>query len=201
MKSNITLTARLENRDLGNTIHDLQQAFSQKLSLPAGYSVTYGGAYSAQKQSFRELMLILCLATLLVLSVLMFLFREWKISYAILFISLMGICGCLLALWITGIPLNVSSYTGIIMVVGILAENSIFTVHQYRMNRRLGGRISESVDYAIALRIRAEADDSCRSYSRFDAFGTRFGYGGTDATTFGCRCYWRFYSWDYLYCY
>ena len=154
MKSNITLTARLENRDLGNTIHDLQQAFSQKLSLPAGYSVTYGGAYSAQKQSFRELMLILCLATLLVLSVLMFLFREWKISIAILFISLMGIGGCLLALWITGIPLNVSSYTGIIMVVGILAENSIFTVHQYRMNRRLGGRISESVDYAIALRIR-----------------------------------------------
>ena len=154
LKSNITLTARLENRDLGNTIHDLQQAFSQKLSLPAGYSVTYGGAYSAQKQSFRELMLILCLATLLVLSVLMFLFREWKISIAILFISLMGICGCLLALWITGIPLNVSSYTGIIMVVGILAENSIFTVHQYRMNRRLGGRISESVDYAIALRIR-----------------------------------------------
>lgn len=154
LKSNITLTARLENRDLGNTIHDLQQAFSRKLSLPAGYSIAYGGAYSAQQQSFRELMLILGLTALLVLSVLMFLFREWKISMAILFISLMGICGCLLALWITGIPLNVSSYTGIIMVVGILAENSIFTVHQYRMNRSLGGRVSESVDYAIALRIR-----------------------------------------------
>lgn len=72
----------------------------------------------------------------------------------ILFISVMGICGCLLALWLTGIPLNVSSYTGIIMVVGIIAENAIFTVWQYRMNRNRGGDVSESVDYAIALRIR-----------------------------------------------
>lgn len=84
----------------------------------------------------------------------MFLLREWRISLAVLFISLMGICGCLLALWITGVPLNVSSYTGIIMIVGILAENSIFTVWQYRMNRRCGGTVEESVDYAIALRIR-----------------------------------------------
>ena len=53
-----------------------------------------------------------------------------------------------------GVPLNVSSYTGIIMIVGILAENSIFTVWQYRMNRRRGGAVDESVDYAIALRIR-----------------------------------------------
>lgn len=59
-----------------------------------------------------------------------------------------------MALWITGIPLNVSSYTGIIMIVGIIAENSIFTVHQYRMNRKNGGNVPESVDYAIALRIR-----------------------------------------------
>lgn len=84
----------------------------------------------------------------------MFLLREWRISLAILFVSLMGICGCLLALWATGIPLNVSSYTGIIMIVGILAENAIFTVWQYKSNRKNGGTVEESVDYAIALRIR-----------------------------------------------
>lgn len=79
---------------------------------------------------------------------------EWRISFAVLFISVLGICGCLLALWLTGVPLNVSSYTGIIMVVGIIAENAIFTVWQYRMNRNRGGCVSQSVDYAIALRIR-----------------------------------------------
>lgn len=154
LKSDITLTARLEGRDLGSAVGDLQREFKRQLPLPSGYSITFGGAYSEQQQSFRELATILTLATLLVLTVLMFLLREWRISLAVLFISLMGICGCLLALWLTGVPLNVSSYTGIIMIVGILAENSIFTIWQYKTNRRNGGTVEESVDYAIALRIR-----------------------------------------------
>lgn len=154
LKSNITLTARLENRDLGSTVADLQKALDTELAMPSGYSISYGGAYSEQQQSFHELTMILLLAVLLVFAVLMFLFREWYISLTILFISIMGICGCLLALWLTGVPLNVSSYTGIIMVVGIIAENAIFTVWQYRMNRNRGGDVSQSVDYAIALRIR-----------------------------------------------
>lgn len=154
LKSDITITARLENRDLGSAVDDLQKALGAELSIPSGYSVSYGGAYSEQRQSFRELTMILLLAVLLLFTVLMFLFREWLISLAILFISVTGVCGCLLALWLTGIPLNVSSYTGIIMVVGIIAENAIFTVWQYRMNRVCGGSVPESVDYAIALRIR-----------------------------------------------
>lgn len=154
LKSDITITARLENRDLGSAVADIQEALDTRLAVPSGYSISYGGAYSEQQQSFHELTMILLLAVLLVFTVLMFLFREWLISLTILFISVMGLCGCLLALWLTGIPLNVSSYTGIIMVVGIIAENAIFTVWQYRMNRDRGGDVSESVDYAIALRIR-----------------------------------------------
>ena len=154
LKSDITLTARLENRDLGSAVADLQSALGTQLHLPSGYSISYGGAYSEQQQSFHELLMILSLAVLLVFAVLMFLFREWRISLAILFISVLGTCGCLLALWLTDIPLNVSSYTGIIMVVGIIAENAIFTVWQYKMNRHTGGTVSEAVDYAIALRIR-----------------------------------------------
>jgi cobalt-zinc-cadmium resistance protein CzcA len=154
LKSVIALTSRIENRDLGSTVRDIQHQFDTHLHLPKGYSVSFGGAYQEQQQSFHELMMILCLATLLVMCVLMFLFREWRISFAVLFISVTGICGSLLALWLTGVPLNVSSYTGIIMIVGIIAENAIFTVHQYNMNRRAGGDTAESVNYAIALRIR-----------------------------------------------
>ncbi len=154
LKSNITLTARLENRDLGSAVADLQQALNTKLSLPSGYSLSYGGAYAQQQQSFRELAQILLLAVLLVFAVLMFLFREWRIAFVVLGVSVLGIGGCLVALWLTATPLNVSSYTGIIMVVGIIAENAIFTVWQYRTNRRRGGNVAEAVDYAIALRIR-----------------------------------------------
>lgn len=154
LKADITLTARLEGRDLGTAADELQTKLSERLNLPPGYSVSLGGAYSEQQKSFHELMMILSLAVLLVFAVLMFLFKEWLISAAIIFISVLGICGSLIALRLTGVPLNVSSYTGMIMIVGIIAENAIFTVWQYRMNRRRGGNVSEAVNYAIALRIR-----------------------------------------------
>jgi len=63
-------------------------------------------------------------------------------------------CGCIIALHVTNIPLNVSSYTGIIIIVGILAENSIFTLAQYRQNLHHSTDVDQSIKYAIALRIR-----------------------------------------------
>lgn len=191
LKSDITLTARLENRDLGSAVADLQSALGTQLHLPSGYSISYGGAYSEQQQSFHELLMILSLAVLLVFAVLMFLFREWRISLAILFISVLGTCGCLLALWLTDIPLNVSSYTGIIMVVGIIAENAIFTVWQYKMNRHTGGTVSEAVDYAIALRIRPKLMTAIGAVARPDAFGFGLRAGRTDATAAGSSGHWR----------
>ena len=122
LKSCVVLTARLDNRDLGSAITEIQQQLNSKLALPKGYSIAYGGAYSEQQQSFKELLLILLMATLLVFGVFMFLFKEWLLSLLLLFISIMGICGCIIAIYLTNIPLNVSSYTGIIMIVEYLQK-------------------------------------------------------------------------------
>ncbi|MVM33697.1 MMPL family transporter [Spirosoma sp. HMF4905] len=154
LKSTVVLTARLDARDLGSAIKEIQTQFAQKLPLPQGYTVGYGGAYSEQQQSFSELLLILTLASLLVLAVLMFLFKDWWLSVLVLVLSLLGITGCITALFVTGIPLNVSSYTGIIMIVGIIAENAIFTVNQFEHTLQRTGNVDESVNYAIALRLR-----------------------------------------------
>jgi cobalt-zinc-cadmium resistance protein CzcA len=154
LKSAVVVTTRLENRDLGGAIKDIQKTFAENLPLPQGYSIAYGGAYAEQQQSFKELLTILAMASLFVFGVLMFLFKEWLISLLVLFISVMGIGGCILGLYIAGIPLNVSSYTGIIMIVGIIAENAIFTVNQFKANLKETGDIDRSINYAIALRIR-----------------------------------------------
>ena len=154
LKSAVILTARLDNRDLGSAIKDIQKKLSGELALPQGYTISYGGAYAEQQQSFKELLIILGMATLLVFAVLMFLFKEWRISFLILFVSVAAISGCILALYLVGIPLNVSSYTGIIMIVGIIAENAIFTVNQFKQNMNLTGDVDQSINYAIALRIR-----------------------------------------------
>ncbi|MCX6279706.1 MAG: efflux RND transporter permease subunit [Bacteroidetes bacterium] len=155
LKSNIVVTARLENRDLGNAMKDIKTTLGQNLALPAGYYLVYGGTWAQQQASFSELLMILLAATALVFSVLLFLFRDFRISLLVIFISLLGIAGCIWALFITGIQLNVGSYTGIIMIVGIIAENAIFTVNQFWANMKSSSNnVDASIRYAISLRIR-----------------------------------------------
>src|SRR5512133_3359976 len=147
------VTARLDNRDLGSAIQEIRSKVSSAISLPEGYSIEYGEAYAEQQQSFRELLIILFLASMLVFLVILVLFRDIKIALTILVIAILGISGCYMALFITGTPLNVGSYTGLIMIVGIIGENAIFTILQFReANKNMNAR--ESIVYAISTRLR-----------------------------------------------
>jgi Cu/Ag efflux pump CusA len=96
------VTARLDNRDLGSAMKEIQAAVSAKVNLPSGYHIEYGGAYKEQQQSFSELLTILIASSLLVFSVILFLFKDFKIAMLILVISVLGISGSYLALFITG---------------------------------------------------------------------------------------------------
>jgi CzcA family heavy metal efflux pump len=152
-KSMAVVTARLNDRDLGSTLSDIQTELSKTLSMPPGYHLEYGGEYKEQQQAFKELLMILASAVLLVFTVILFLFRRIKIALVIIFVAILGVAGCLLGLYITGIALNVGSYTGIIMIVGIIGENSIFTYRQYQES---GAALShrDKLEYAIAARLR-----------------------------------------------
>jgi|WetSurMetagenome_2_1015567.scaffolds.fasta_scaffold02676_5 heavy metal efflux system protein len=154
LKSNIEVTARLENRDMGSAITEIQKVISKNVLLPPGFYIEYGGTYKQQQESFRELLFILLTAIILVFTVLLFLFRNLRLALLIIFISFLGIGGCILALYLTGIQLNVGSYTGIIMIVGIIAENAIFTVNQFLTTYEATSDIDKSINYAISLRIR-----------------------------------------------
>jgi len=100
------------------------------------------------------LLMILNSAILLVFAILLFLFRKLKITFLVIFISIAGIGGSIWTLFLSGIQLNVASYTGIIMIVGIIAENAIFTVNQFIITLQKTGNVDLSIRYAISLRIR-----------------------------------------------
>ena len=149
----IPVIARLDNRDLGSVMKDVQGEIKTKLNLPQGYHISYGGAYKEQQQSFGELMSILIFAILLVFTVMLFLFKKINVALLIMFISMLGVGGSLLALYITNTPLNVGSYTGIIMIVGIIGENAIFTFQQFNHNLKTSN-VDNSIIYAISTRLR-----------------------------------------------
>ena len=147
------VTARLNNRDLGSVIKDIQQQVGSQVNLPPGYQIVYGGSYAEQQQSFQELLLILVVASLLVFTVILFLFRDFRAALIIILIAILGSAGSLLALLITHTPLNVGSYTGLIMIVGIIGENSIFTFLQYQQSLQNSTR-DEAIVYSISTRLR-----------------------------------------------
>jgi len=153
LQSMIPVSARLEGRDLGSVMRDIQQNISSDVHLPQGYHISYGGAYQEQQQSFNELLLILFTAALLVFAVILFLFRDVRVALLILGIAVIGIAGSLLALLLTQTALNVGSYTGIIMIIGIIAENAIFTFLQFKETLNETNP-DEAVTYAISTRLR-----------------------------------------------
>jgi CzcA family heavy metal efflux pump len=147
------VTARLSGRDLGSVITEIQGRISEKIKLPEGYSIEYGGAFAEQRQSFNELLIILITACLLVFCIILVLYRDFRIALVILTLGILGISGSLLLLYITGTPLNVGSYTGLIMIVGIIGENAIFTVLQLKEAGKTMS-IEDSLIYAISTRLR-----------------------------------------------
>ena len=147
------VTARLSGRGLGSAMKDIRREIEKQMTFPQGYAVVYGGAYAEQQKSFQELLIILVLASLLVFCVILMLYRDFRIAFTILALAVLGISGSYLALYISGIPLNVGSYTGMIMIVGIIGENAIYTILQYREARQ-SRTVDESIVYAISTRLR-----------------------------------------------
>ena len=147
------ISGRLNNRDLGSVMKDVQKNITSQVALPPGYHIEYGGAYAQQQKSFTELLLILITSSLLVFILILFLFRDFRVAFLILLIAVIGISGSYIALFLTATPLNVGSYTGLIMIVGIIGENAIFTFLQFKENLKTSSA-DESIIHSISTRLR-----------------------------------------------
>jgi multidrug efflux pump subunit AcrB len=124
LRQDIIVSARLESRDLGSAMREIQDKLSQDKSLPPG-TIEYGGLYQQQQESFRNLVLVLLAAILLVFTVLLVEFRSFNEPVAIVFGAILAMFGTVAALWLTGITLNIVSFLGAIIGVGIVAKNGI----------------------------------------------------------------------------
>ena len=124
LRQNVSITGRPEGRDLGGVMADIRQKISKDDTLPPG-SIEYGGQYQQQQESFRNLAIVLAVAVMLVFTVLLLEFRSYRKPLAIASGALLALSGTLLALWITGTTLNIVSYLGAIIGVGIVAKNGI----------------------------------------------------------------------------
>ncbi len=150
----IGVTARISGRDLGSTIADIQKKLNGRLTLPTGMTLEYGGVYQTQQESFGGLTYVAIAAFILVFIVLLFEFGEFSVPLSIFVINLASLAGVFGALWITGVTFNISSFVGIIMIIGIVAENAIFVMHMVKTYRSQGDSLDDALVRASVIRIR-----------------------------------------------
>jgi multidrug efflux pump subunit AcrB len=149
----VVVSARLEGVDLGTGIASVKKSVEQ-LHLPSSVRLVYGGTYQVQQQSFRDLILVLILAVVLVFIVLLFEFRTFAAPLAILTSALISTCGVFLALFITQTTFNISSFMGMIMVIGIVAKNGILLLDAEQKFTHAGFSLEEAVIQAGRRRLR-----------------------------------------------
>jgi len=116
--------------------------------------VQYGGTYQEQQKSFRELELVLLLALVLIFLVLLFEFRAFSAPVAILSSAVLSTSGVFLALLVTNTTFNVSSFMGLIMVVGIVAKNGILLLDADYKFRSVGFSAHDAMIQAGRRRLR-----------------------------------------------
>lgn len=149
----VAVTARLEGLDMGHAIADVQTALA-KLDMPKSIRVEYGGLYKTQQESFRDLTLVLVLAVIFVFLVLLFEFRNFSAPISILVSALLSTAGVFVALLISGITFNLSSFMGTIMVIGIVAKNGILLLDADEKFRDAGFSNEEAIFQAGRRRLR-----------------------------------------------
>jgi CzcA family heavy metal efflux pump len=149
-----SLTAQLdEAHDLGSTMTVVQNMM-KTVKLPTGMTYEIGGQYEAQQQSFRELLTVLGLALAAVFTVLVIQFRACRPALIMISaapLSLVGVFGMLLA---TGTPLNVSSFMGIILMIGLVVKNGIILFEYVAKLREEGMPLDEALAEAGRIRVR-----------------------------------------------
>ncbi len=149
----VAVTAALENRDMGSGIAEIKQVLAADKSIPPGV-VEFGGLFQQQEESFRNLMVVLFLGVALVFTVLLLEFRSFREPVAIVFGSVLALTGTVGALWLTGTTLNIVSFLGAIIGVGIVAKNGILMLDLVDHHLAAGASIEEALVRSGRRRLR-----------------------------------------------
>ncbi|MGE5749305.1 MAG: efflux RND transporter permease subunit, partial [Gemmatimonas sp.] len=145
----------VEGRDLAGAVEEARSAVANKVSLPTGYRIEWGGEFKEYAASRRQLQIVLPITILLIFALLFALYGNYKFP----FITVAGVLlsapiGGLLALWLTGTAFSVSSGIGFLALFGVSVQTAVVYV-SYANELRLGGLgIREATHEAALLRLR-----------------------------------------------
>ncbi len=147
------VTANIEGVSLSAVVGGLKTALAH-VGLPPGYTATIGGAYETQQASFREFLNVIAIAIVLVFSVMLGTFGSFRLPLVILCAIPLALIGVALALFLTRTPFNVSSFMGLLLLVGIVVKNGILLIDVANKRRAVGDDVTTALVTAGSTRLR-----------------------------------------------
>lgn len=150
----IDMTADITGRSLGHIVDDVKTVIAATPP-PSGVRLELAGQYANQQRAFAALLVVLLLAAVSVVAVMLVQFESFIEPMVVLLAAPLSFVGALLLLLITGTPLNVSSFMGLILLVGLVVKNGIILLDFTRHRMREGGLPLElAIREAAAVRLR-----------------------------------------------
>ncbi len=142
----IVMTADVSGRSLGGVMTEVRRVLAGHPA-PPGVRVALAGQYAGQQEAFRALLLVLALAAVSVCAVMVVQFESFVEPLVVLLVAPVSFVGALALLFLTGTPLNVSSFMGLILLVGLIVKNGIILLDFTRLRMR-----EEGVSLEVAIR-------------------------------------------------
>jgi HAE1 family hydrophobic/amphiphilic exporter-1 len=150
----LTISGDIEGRDLGSILADIRSGL-RRIPVPRDFAITFTGDYEEQQKAFRELLLSIILALLLVYMVMAMQFESVRDPFIVMFSVPLAVIGVVWMLLITGTTFNMQSYIGCIMLGGIVVNNAILLVdHTNLLRRRDQMELREAIEEAGRRRLR-----------------------------------------------
>ncbi|OIJ12866.1 acriflavin resistance protein [Anaerobacillus arseniciselenatis] len=149
----VTISGDVVDRDLGSVIADIEKELDQYI-FPEGYSYRTGGEFEMMMDAFVDLALALSLAIFLVYAVMAFQFEKVMYPFIVMFSLPATFIGIMIGFVVTGRPLSVPAFIGVIMLSGIVVNNAIILVDYINQLRERGLSREEAILEAGPARLR-----------------------------------------------
>src|SRR5213594_4167730 len=174
----VHVTANPVDRDLGSIAEELGAKFAS-LRLPEGFSIRLAGQIQQQQEAFENLLyLALPLALILVYMVMAAQFKSLVDPFIIMFSIPMGFPGVFVMLFVTDTTLSITSFMGVIMLLGIVVSNGVLLVDYTNVLRRRGIELHEAVVKAARTRLRPILMTSLATVAGLTPMALGLGTGG-----------------------
>lgn len=149
-----TISANVRERDIGSVINDIQQRISEKIKLPSGYFLEYGGQFESQQRAMKRLSIIVPLGFFLIFLMLYLSLGSIKNALLIFLNVPLALIGGVFGLFITGEYLSIPASVGFIALFGIAVQNGLVLVSYINQLRQEGMATEKAIINGALLRVR-----------------------------------------------